>query len=107
MATPVTGVVAEDGVARHGRGCGEIALAVGTVLDDLAVASEDGDGADEVLLIDFILDEFVEVLQALRGEADRLWIDGREVERAMSRGRWCCGRRRLGLLRVGVVEAES
>ena len=59
------GVVAEDGVFGHGRGGGEIAVAVGAVLDDFAVAGEDGDGADEVFLIDLILNEFVEVFEAL------------------------------------------
>ena len=44
------GVVAEDGVVGHGRAGGHVAHAVGAVVDDFAVAGEDGDGAGELLV---------------------------------------------------------
>ena len=78
------GVVAEDGVLGHGRAGGEVAHAIGAVVHDLAVAGEDGDGAGELLLVDFVLHEGVEVFEALGGEADRLGRDRRHVE---TRGR--------------------
>jgi hypothetical protein len=58
------GVVAEDGVFGHGRAVAS-RDAVGAVVDDFAVAREDGDGAGELLVIDLALDEGVEVFEAL------------------------------------------
>ncbi len=46
------GEVAKDGVLGHRRAAGHVALAVGAVVDDLAVTSEDGDGAGECFLVD-------------------------------------------------------
>ncbi len=74
----------------HRRGGGEVAHAVGAVVDDFAVAGEDGDGAGELFFVDDLLHEGVEALEALRGEADRLGLDGSHID---------CGP--SGFLRVG------
>ena len=66
------GVVAENHVLGHGRRAGQVALAVGAVVDDLAVAGEDGDDAGDLLLVDGLLHKGVETLQALGGKAERL-----------------------------------
>jgi hypothetical protein len=49
---------------------GHVALAVGAVVDDFAVAGEDGDDAGDLLLVDGLLHEGVQALEALGGEAD-------------------------------------
>ncbi len=54
---------------------GHVACAVGAVVDDFAVAGEDGDGAGELLLVDFVLHEGVEAFEALGGEADGFGFD--------------------------------
>ncbi len=59
------GVVAEDGVFGHGGGGGQVAHAVGAVVDDFAVAGEDGDGSGELLVVDLVLNGGVETLKAL------------------------------------------
>ena len=74
------GVVAENGVFGHGGGGGQVANAVGAVVDDFAVAGEDGDGAGELLVVDLVLDGGVEALKALGGEADGLGRDGGHVD---------------------------
>ena len=51
------GIGAEDGVLGHGYALFHVALAVGAVLDDLAVTGQDGDGSGEFLLVDLVLDE--------------------------------------------------
>ena len=59
--------------------------AVGAVVDDFAVAREDGDGAGELLLVDLVLHQRVQALQPLGGEADGLRLDHGQVERVASR----------------------
>ena len=84
------GVVAEDGVLRHGHAAGKVLYAVGAVVDDLAVAGEDGDRAGEFLFVDDALDKSVQALQPFGRKADGLRSDGRHVD----------GRGSGGLLRM-------
>ena len=63
-------------------GCrsGHVAHAVGAVVHDFAVAREDRDRSGEVLLIDLLLDSSVEAIEAIRGKADGLRLDGGHVD---------------------------
>ena len=74
------GVVAEDRVLRHRRAAGHVALAVGAVIHDLAVARQDGDHAGELLLVDCLLHQRVQALEPLGRKAHRLWLDWRHVD---------------------------
>ena len=58
-----------------GAPAGHVALAVGAVVDDFAVAREDGDDAGDLLLVDGLLHEGVEALQAFGGKADCFRLD--------------------------------
>ena len=75
------GVRAEDSVLGHGDALFHVTLAVGAVIDNLAVAGQDGDSSGELLLVDFVLDHRMEVLKPVAGEADGLgfgcWQIGR------------------------------
>jgi hypothetical protein len=59
------GVRAEDSVLGHRYSLFHVALAVSAVIDYLAVAGEDGDGSGELLLINFVLDERMQVLESV------------------------------------------
>ena len=74
------GEVAEDGVFRHGRAAGQVAHAVGAVVHHFAVARKDGDDAGDLLLIDGLLHEGVQALEALGGKADRLRLHDGEID---------------------------
>src|ERR1700750_2227262 len=65
-------VRAKDSVLGHRDTLFHVALAVSAVIDYLAVAGEDGDGSGELLLIDFVLDERMQVLEPVACEADGL-----------------------------------
>src|SRR4051794_9571928 len=56
-------ICAEDGVLGHGHTLFHVALAVCAVVDDLAVASKDSDGSGKLSLVDFVLDERMQVLK--------------------------------------------
>jgi len=53
---------------------------------------EDGDGAGELLVVDFVLNGGVEAFKALGGEADRLGLDGGHVDGRSWRSRLLCAR---------------
>lgn len=59
------GVVAEDGGLGHGDFVLDVLPAVGAVVDDLAVAGEDGDDAGDLVVLDCVLHEGVEARDAV------------------------------------------
>jgi hypothetical protein len=70
---------------------GHVALAIGAIVDDLAVAGENGYDAGNLPLVDGLLHEGVEMLEALRGEADSFRPHNSRVGRRVGRllrGRW-------------------
>ena len=79
-------VVAEDGVVGHGLRGGQIAHAVGTVVNNFAMAREQGDGARELLVVDLALDEGMEVFETLGGEADGFGCGSRQVRERLDGG---------------------
>jgi hypothetical protein len=75
------GVVAKDRVLRHGRAACHVALAVGAVVDDLAVARKDRNRSGDLLAVDRLLHICVQSLQAFGGKPLRLGACDREVDR--------------------------
>ena len=69
------GVDAEDGVRLHGRGSGDILLAVCPLLDDLAVARKKCHNSGKLFLIHLTLHCCVKTIESLRGKAQRLRVD--------------------------------
>ncbi len=81
------GVVAEDGGFGHGDFLFDVLPAVGAVVDDFAVAREDGDDAGDLMIFDSVLHEGVKAGDSVAGKADGSGRDGRHVD---------CGRGLLG-----------
>ncbi len=61
--------------ACHGRGGGDILLAVCPLLDDLAVARKKCHNSGKLFLIHLTLHCCVKTIESLRGKAQRLRVD--------------------------------
>ena len=103
------GEYAKDCVGGHGRAAGEIFLAVGFQVDELAMAHEERDGAGHGLfLIDFLLHGGVETLEAFGGEAQRFGFcrSGRGSGLRPICSPDCCGKDQRGKVNGSPVAEE-